>query len=408
MSNRVKTTTERAAPNLVPLDDWQRTLVTRAKKAGQEIEPLDLEDIGKQIHKNFVANDIKTWHYLGEEWCPVQEVYKKVYWIPTSRITKDKHSQNRQKDSRPVVISAYANRMEIQGQLKAYSVWIKPDDPESVRRRWGNTRDRGLKELYDDNRMCEGNPPGCSRVHVYTSSLDELPAWQSRENHIHEPGEPNDLKSDIESLASAIKNNLLDFGSCPEVKYDSSNKKRYKDLSDDEKKERLREYCRKFMVLRSGRNFNSFYKAYKRDKSDDFSIRSWTAGELKKSFMTSNPFGLTKSHQIQSSITNCFEKDGVKYGVWFGSDIYQKGAYLQQVRKAKKISKAVDVSIFVTAAEPSTTDQIVSSRNKIKSDLDGWNKVSSKPDVDHCLHAWLTDEEKEENTTPWMVHNKFK
>ena len=405
--SRINTTTEQGDPTSILPDDWRSTLVSRAKKAGQEIEPLDLEHVGKQIHRNFVANDINTWHFIGEEWCPVQETYKKVYWIPTSRISKDKHSQNRQKDSRPVTISAYANRMEIQGQLKAYSVWIKPDDSESVRRRWGNTRDRGLKELYDDSRVCEGNPPGCSRVHVYTDSLDKLPAWQSRENHIHEPGEPNDIKSDIESLAAAIENDLLDYGTCSEVQYDSSSKARYKDLTDDEKKERLRIYCKKFMVLRSGRNFNSFYKAYRRDKVADFSIRSWTSGELKKSFMTSNPFGLTKSHEVKASIANCFERDGVKYGVWFGSDIYQKGAYLQQVRKAKKISKAVDVSIFVTASEPSTTDQIGSSRNKIKTDLKGWNKISSKPDIDHCLHAYLTEEEKDENPTPWLVHDKF-
>ena len=158
--SRINTTTEQGDPTSILPDDWRSTLVSRAKKAGQEIEPLDLEHVGKQIHRNFVANDINTWHFIGEEWCPVQETYKKVYWIPTSRISKDKHSQNRQKDSRPVVITAYANRMEIQGQLKAYSVWIKPDDSESVRRRWGNTRDRGLKELYDEylyssnNRKC--------------------------------------------------------------------------------------------------------------------------------------------------------------------------------------------------------------------------------------------------------------
>lgn len=370
-----------------------------------------LDGISKEIYKTFVANDISTWHNVGEEWCPVQEKYKKVYWIPTERITKDKHSQNRKKDSQPATVSKYANRMEDQGQLKAYSVWIKPDDSEMVRRRWGNTRDRGLKELYNADkkggvRTCKGNPPGCSRVHIYTDTLEELPAWQSRENHIHAPGEPNDIKSDIESLTSAIKNNLLDYGSCPEVDYDSSNQDRYKDLTDDEKRERLKLYCKKFMVLRSGRQFKSFFDAYKRYKSDDFTIESWTSPELRTRFLKGNPFGLTRADREKSSITDYFVKNSVRYGVWFGTDIFQKGAYLQQARKAKKLNKTVDVCIFVTAAEPSTTAQIDSSRNKIKSDISSWNKLDTTPDIDHCLQAPLTKEEMS-GDLQWVVHDKF-
>ena len=53
-----------------------------------EVPADKLERISQRIHKNFVANDIGTWYLVGEEWCPVQEKYKKVYWIPTNRITK--------------------------------------------------------------------------------------------------------------------------------------------------------------------------------------------------------------------------------------------------------------------------------------------------------------------------------
>ena len=407
--SRIKTTTERAAPNLeLPLDEWRgtATLVARAKKAGQEVEPLDLKEISKKIHKNFVANDISTWHYVGEEWCGVRETYKKVYWIPSERIIKDKHSQNRKKDSIPKVVSAYANKMENQGQYKAYSVWIKPDDPVSVRRRWGNTRDRGLKELYNDGRAAAGNPLGCSRVNVYSEPLSELPAWQSRENHIHEPGEPNVLKDDIKGLAKAVKNNLLDYGNCPDVEYDSSNKDNYDKLNDDEKKERLRRYCKQFMVLRSGKNFNSFYEAYKRDKSDDFSIISWTGPELRKRFLDGNPFGISKDDKVSAGGIHCYVKDGVRYGLWTGPDIYTKGAQMQQVRKAKKIGKLCDVTILVTAASPNSTDKIDASRNKIKSDIEGWNNLSTVPDIDHLLQAPLTEEE-ELGDDRWIVHNKF-
>jgi len=124
--------------------------------------------------------------------------------------------------------------------------------------------------------------------------------------------------------------------------------------------------------------------------------------------LTSNPFGITSSDKVKSSMTNCFEKDGVRYGVWFASDIYLRGAYLQQARKAKKIYSSCDISIFVTAGEPSTTEQIDSSRKKIESDINLWNKAGSTPDIDHCLQAWLTEEEKDSNLSPWVVHDTFK
>jgi len=160
------------------------------------------------------------------------------------------------------------------------------------------------------------------------------------------------------------------------------------------------------MVLRSGRQFKSFFDAYKRYKSDDFTIRSWTSPELRTRFLKGNPFGLTEANKEKSSITDYFVKDGVRYGVWFGADIYMKGAYLQQARKAKKLYKTVDVCIFVTAAEPNTTTQINSSRNKIKSDISSWNKLDTAPDIDHCLQAPLTEEEMN-GDLQWVVHDKF-
>tara|TARA_R100000315_G_scaffold19977_1_gene7196 strand:+ start:606 stop:1832 length:1227 start_codon:yes stop_codon:yes gene_type:complete len=407
---RIKTTAERGRPNPITDPSYkgeQGIDHTTLLDAVTVVQKDQDELLAEKIIADFDINDKSTWHFEGVFWDEVFEAECKVYWMPTARIEKDKWSQNRKNDSDPNVIAEYARYMELQGQKRPFCVWVNSNRQKAMIR-WGNTRKRGQDKLYSDGRRCKDLPPGLSRVILYDKPFSELPAWQSKENHSHTKCENNDLKSDIANLNKAIDNGMLNYGAHPDLSYSDSNKDPYHALSDDEKIARLKVYCSKFMILRSGRAFGTktsgFYKAFVRDNQDDFDIRSWTPGELLAHFLKSNPLGLDESHRIESSIKNCFEKDGVKYGVWFSNDIVNKGAYIQQAIKAKFITKACDETILVTADPAKETCQISNTRNKTKTDMTNWNKV--KKCVDHSLHAPLTEEE-EKSVNQWSVYNKY-
>ena len=413
---RIKTTTERGKPSPITKPSQKDETVVEIdllalRNRVMHDEKEDPKSRAKAIIDNFDITDRDTWFCEGTEWNDVFEADYKVYWVPTNQIEKDKWSQNRKNDSNPNVISQYANHMEVSGQQKPFCVW--PDGHNRrLKIRWGNTRKRGQDKLYAEGRSCLDLPPGLSRVVVYDRPLAELPAWQSKENHGHTKGEGNDLKSDIANLKKAIDNGMLNYGAHADLSYCDSNKNPYSTLSDDEKMDRLKVYCKKFMILRSGPQFGTreagFYKAFVRTNQDDFDIRSWTPGELRNHFLKANPLGINASHKVDSTIKNCYEKDGIKYGVWFSSDILNKGAYIQQAIKAKYITKSCDETIFVTADPARETAQISDVRTKTSKDCKDWNKVTGDDGnyIDHSLHAPLTEEE-ENSANHWSVYNKY-
>ena len=268
--------------------------------------------------------------------------------------------------------------------------------------RWGNTRKRAIDQIYRDKDTVPGIPNGFIRASLYNEPFAELPELQSRENHIHTPGEYNDMDSDVLSMENIISNGRLDD-------YDDDGVGPWIDQTDKEKQRRMKAHCKIFMPRRfTGTAFDAFYRAFKKNNKSQFKLESWTVGEMRDHLLKANPWGITAADKAPSRSKDVYIKAGIRYGFYFTDDIANKGATLQLVRKAKKLNKFCDKIVIVSADPAKTFKGIPGARQGTKAEIEAWNSLDvGSNDIDYSLHVPLTKEELK-GAAHWPVFNTYK
>lgn len=312
--------------------------------------------------------------------CPVRDRKLKEYLIPVGFVGVDELSQNREKDADPNNVSTLAEQISNIGQVLGICIELKiVDDTVLAFVRWGNTRRRSIIKISESDEY-SGNRdvPGMSKEgHIWVSLYEEPPSelkrLQARENNLHLMGNPANVEDNVRSMQDIIADGLLDYGG-----------KKYKDCSDAEKKERVREEVKNTMPFFAGKKFTGFWNKFRKKTEQDFQVSTWDNQQAKNHFVKSNPYqveSMSEALPEKSRTTfNCSyvkgdEMNEEKIGIqWFiGHSSVSDGAFLQGSYSHKYVDKTATNVAWVVSMKVGQRVTLDEARQNLINGCKKWN-----------------------------------
>jgi len=311
--------------------------------------------------------------------CPVRNERVTEYLIPQKWVGTDQHSQNRDKDSSPNIVSQIAEEISNVGQNLGICCEVKEIDGQVwFIVRWGNTRLRSVTMIsVDENYKANRQIPGmkqedCVWVSIYDKKPSELRRLQAKENNVHPTACAANKEDNVRSMKNIIADGILDYSGT-----------KWKDCDDIEKKERVKKEVMKTMPHFGGRKFGSFWAAFRSTTEDSFQVKSWDRSKTKSHFIKNNPFGILSMDEMlpektRTIFNTVYKVDGKtlnkKIGIqWFSSKNAGDGAYFQGSFSAKYVDKTADEMVWVVAVSPGQSVTLKQARDNIIKVCKSWN-----------------------------------
>ena len=365
---------------------------------------LAAKEVPRLIPKNkFKLEECKK----RDVFCPVREKYCAEYAIPIEKILQDEKSQNRMADSKPKNVSIIAEQMATEGQKLGICVEQKADG--ELYRRWGNTRFRGAKKVYDD---FQGIIPGLPKGHVWASLYEEKPSelrrLQAKENNIHSHSTPANIYDNLRSMKDIIDDGHLD-----------DPVKKYNDCDDFEKKERVKKEVERTMPHWKGRKFKSFWNRFKKSTASTFRTKTYDLKEMQDYFIRNNDYGILdlkdkidkvgsgKGYNFKVITEDEYGKTvtkKVRFHFVFGS--IREGAYLQSSYGARNVLDQVEEVVWIFGVSVANSSDLDKRRQEFIDDLEKWNAAQPEKFVDRALCLPQTTPEQK-GPEAWIRDVKF-
>ena len=344
------------------------------------------------------------------KYCKVRGTNVVEFLVPLNLLKKDRFSQVRKHDCDPNGISQLANEIALEGQERGICVRVyenKATGETFLHITWGNTTYRSLIKINDkpDNFVLEGHKPGYAWVNVFDKQISKMRLWQHRENNRHSYNRNASQDDNLEGFQKDVDDGILDMPGKP-----------FSSLSDQDKKKVARSHIKKWYT-KSLPHFSSFWRKFRAGNIEDFQTSSYTPEDIKKYCSRVGAFGMTdpqkewKDYEIkEDKISGLFDFNGERIKVTPTSCSYaSKGASFQHAWAALHVKSVAQKSIFVISVEGcNTLEELKSSRKKIISDIDEWNKSANGKMFVHEVYFVNQCTDTEVNgSKPWALIHKF-
>jgi len=308
--------------------------------------------------------------------CEVDGVSHKCYQLPLDVLIRLIANQARVKDCDANKVTEMADDLAAVGQL--YPICVTPSG-EII---FGHTRFRASSQVFDNNESIPHIKDDHIWVRVFRGNEVQKIVLGLKENankRPQSPATPEDVVFNIKKLISAKA-------------FDEKDKE-FKDLNDEDQKEKIKEFVKKEIPSWGGRKFRGLWGKLRKSIPDiQKKFRTWDKNEQCEYFFSHNSYEITrdqwkKKQESQGKsgkdIKEVFEsgeifdtKNHGKVCVWFlnGKGETTGGTWKSSTHEKCSSNKA-DKVVVVAAINWSNDQGIESIRDTIIESFKSWNKI---------------------------------